>query len=112
MPLPKTAALMIQPVSAAMACAAATVSQETRFNFSSRCSATTRIVSAIIFWLLALGSWPLVETVAVSRQSQQPIATSQELLASDSLPLLLDVPHGNQDQGQQHIHTEQSAHQH
>src|SRR5947209_20225814 len=48
-PLPKTAASTVQPVSAAMACAAATVSQETRFSLPSRCSTTTRIVFAILF---------------------------------------------------------------
>src|SRR6266852_3367736 len=46
-PLPNTAPSTVQPVSAAMAWAAAMVSRETRFSLPSRCSATTRIVSAI-----------------------------------------------------------------
>src|SRR5512146_3346536 len=47
MPLPRTAASRAQPVCAAMACPAVSVSQETRFSLPSRCSTTTRIVSAI-----------------------------------------------------------------
>src|SRR5215813_666013 len=82
-PAPKTAPSMVQPVSAAMACAAAIVSHETRFNLPSRCSATTRIVSAMIF----------------------------AIEGSDSLPLLLDVANRDQHQSQQNVHAEQSAHQ-
>src|ERR1039458_9838896 len=46
-PLPATAASSVQPVSAAIACAPVMVSQETRFSLPSRCSTTTRMVSAI-----------------------------------------------------------------
>ena len=46
-PLPTTAASSAHPVWAAMACAPVRVSHETRFSLPSRCSTTTRIVSAI-----------------------------------------------------------------
>ena len=45
--LPITAASTVQPVCLASACAPARVSKETRFSLPSRCSAITRIVSAI-----------------------------------------------------------------
>src|SRR5581483_4171392 len=48
-PLPATKASTCQPNSAAMACAPAMVSQETRFSFPAWCSATTRMVSGIVF---------------------------------------------------------------
>src|SRR5215813_722062 len=82
-PAPKTAASTVPPVSAAMACAAATVSHETRFNLPSRCSATTRIVSAMVF----------------------------AIEFSESLPLLLDVANRDQHQGQKNVYAEQGAHQ-
>src|SRR6185437_5023974 len=44
---PTTAASSGQPVCAAMACPAVSVSHETRFSLPSRCSTTTRMVSAI-----------------------------------------------------------------
>ena len=44
---PRTAISTCQPVSLAMACAAAMVSKETRFSFDCCCSATTRMVSGI-----------------------------------------------------------------
>src|ERR1700761_1789408 len=47
MPLPGRTTSTAQPVSFPMACAAAMVSKETRFSFASRCSATTRMMSAI-----------------------------------------------------------------
>src|SRR5271165_4271608 len=46
-PEPTTAASSVHPVCAAIACPAAIVSHETRFNFPSRCSTMTRIVSVI-----------------------------------------------------------------
>ena len=46
-PPPTTAASSVHPVAAAIACPAVMVSHETRFSFPSRCSTTTRIVSAI-----------------------------------------------------------------
>src|SRR5437879_1419937 len=55
-PLPTTAASSVHPVAAAIACPAVMVSHETRFNLPSRCSTTTRIVSAI---KSALGFQPL-----------------------------------------------------
>src|SRR5258707_13669644 len=45
--LPTTAASTAQPVSLAMACAAAMVSQETRLSLPCCCSTMTRIVSGI-----------------------------------------------------------------
>src|SRR5438105_14795342 len=47
MPPSTTAASRLQPVCDEMDCAAVTVSIETRFNLPSRCSTTTRIVSAM-----------------------------------------------------------------
>src|SRR5580765_639281 len=44
---PRTAASRVDPVSTARACAAVSVSSETRFSLPSRCSTTTRIVSAM-----------------------------------------------------------------
>src|SRR6202166_4776856 len=46
-PSPTTAASSVHPVSVAIACPAASVSQETRLSLPSRCSATTRMVSGI-----------------------------------------------------------------
>src|ERR1051326_2378626 len=51
MPAPATAASTLQPNSAAMDCAAASVSQETRFSLPACCSATTRMVSGIVFYV-------------------------------------------------------------
>ena len=47
LPPPTTAASTVQPVCLASACAPVSVSKETRFSLPSRCSAITRIVSAI-----------------------------------------------------------------
>src|SRR5579864_6657517 len=87
MPLPKTAASIVPPVSAAIACAAVTVSHETRFSFPSRCSAITRIVSAM-FYVVAFLQRSLLFVV------------------------LLDVSHRDQQQGDQHVGAEDGAHQH
>src|SRR5579862_110967 len=56
--LPNTAASTVQPVSAAMAWAAVTVSHETRLSLPSRCSTTTRIEFAILFFPPALFEEP------------------------------------------------------
>src|SRR5437868_7915911 len=44
---PRTAASIVHPVAAAMACAPVSVSRETRFSFPCCCSTTTRMVSAM-----------------------------------------------------------------
>src|SRR5579862_8047107 len=88
---PTTAASSDQPVAAAIACPAVMVSHETRFSFPSRCSTTTRIVSAIIKFSV-LGSQQDRPARSMWGQPPSPVRPSkarQSLQHSQLIPQLI-----------------------
>src|SRR5215469_2233073 len=89
-----------------MAWAAATVSQETRFSLPSRCSAMTRIMSA----MFSQRSSASLEDFACRLPLRLCLGHARNA-TSNSLSFLLHIPKGDQQQAQQHVYAKDSAHQ-